>query len=480
MLTINGNRVPTDKLVIEPHFLTANITLDDGRNDVSLVAIDMWGRSLFYEATLWAGDNTVTVSLVNSNGTPFTTQTNVIASLGDNQSVAARTVTSNGIATLMNVPSRTIMISARGANNELGSAAIAGTQRSVIIPMRGFNPPVAIKNHDFSRGTEGWISSPGARIELIPHVAEIPGFPRSARSVRSAITPMAQKRDFSIGTRGEGEQSTSYTFTTEPGTTAVRIRYRFITSEIPAGYYGSEFNDSFRVSIRSQVGDHAYEANAMNGLGRAAFNDAGETDWRELILIVERSGDTVEFNISVTNVGDNLYDSQVVINIIEEIKDQVRTELAWNPRQGGVDLTWEVLRSPLTEAAIVDVYFAKGTDYEDRLGSRLFRHTIPANTRPGRNTVNIPGQRLAITSPRTARTPEGTTHLIAFNSPNLVGYIADVNITFGERVLGQERIFPELLDVIRGGQRVNGVASVTITSGYRPPSEQARVMFNNL
>ena len=97
---------------------------------------------------------------------------------------------------------------------------------------------------------------------------------------------MAQRQNLLIGTSGEGERSASYTFTTEPGTTAVRIRYRFITSEIPAGYYGSRYNDYFRISIRSQFGGIVVnEMNSMNGLGRAAFNVAGETNWREQVLI---------------------------------------------------------------------------------------------------------------------------------------------------------------------------------------------------
>jgi len=187
VLTINGNRVSTDNLVIEPHFLTANITLDDGRNDVSLEAIDMWGRSLYYEATLWAGDNTITVSLVNSDGTPFTTQANVTASVADDPSVGTRIVTSNGIATLVNIPNRTILIDAKSVNNESGSAGIIGVQNSVTITMRGFDPPVTTKNHDFRRGTEGWAFSFGTRFQLVPYVEEIPGFPSVSFKVINQI-----------------------------------------------------------------------------------------------------------------------------------------------------------------------------------------------------------------------------------------------------------------------------------------------------
>jgi hypothetical protein len=135
VLTVNGNRVPTDNLVIEEHLLTANITLDDGRNEVTLKVYDMMGRALYYEATLWAGDNTVTVSLVNPDGTPFTKQTEVIASVAEDPTVATRMVTSNGIAPLVNIPDCAILINAKSVNNEYASASVSGVPRLVKITM---------------------------------------------------------------------------------------------------------------------------------------------------------------------------------------------------------------------------------------------------------------------------------------------------------------------------------------------------------
>ena len=190
-------------------------------------------------------------------------------------------------------------------------------------------------------------------------------------------------------------------------------------------------------------------------------------------MTVNRDGDTIQFEVGVANVGDDLYDSQVIIDFIEEIKDQVRTRLAWNSNQGGLNLTWEVLESPLTEEATIEVYFANGTGYDNRLGTRIFSHTIPANTQPGTGApVRIDGELLA-------RPPEGTTHFIAFNSPLLVGSIPDVTLGYGPNVV-RETIFPELIAIIKGGQRVNGVANARITSGLRTPGDQARIMFNNI
>jgi len=479
VLIVNGKRFPSDNLVIEKHLLTANLSLADGRNDVSLKAWDKVGRTLYYEAILWAGNNTIIVSLVNPDGTPFTPQTNVVASIADDPNIAARVVTSNGTATLVNIPDRTILIEAKGANNELGSVGMVGSQKAVKIHMLGFNAPVENKNHNFSKGTEGWIFSPGAYIKLIPYEEKIPGFFSSASNSASMMQHIAESNSIStqnllIGTKGIGEQSASYTFTTEPDTTGVKIRYRFITSEVPGGYYGTKYNDYFRVSIRSQSdGGNIHEMNSMNGLGLEAFNAAGETDWREHTLIVDRKGDTIQVDMAVANVADGKLDSQVVIAFIEEIKEQVRPALAWNSQQGGLSLTWEVIERPLTQNTTIDVHFANGSLYGNRLGTSVFSHTLPAGTQPGTGgPVRIDGLQLR-------NAPNETTHLIALSSPSQVGSVPDVSIAYGANA-DRTTVDNRLVNIIKEGQRVNGVNNATITSTLRTPADQARVMFNNI
>ncbi len=50
-------------------------------------------------------------------------------------------------------------------------------------------------------------------------------------------------KDLILSTAGEGEQSISRTFNTTPRTSSVRICYRFITTEVPGGYFGSKYNE---------------------------------------------------------------------------------------------------------------------------------------------------------------------------------------------------------------------------------------------
>src|SRR5262249_20745010 len=101
----------------------------------------------------------------------------------------------------------------------------------------------------------------------------------------SFSTSALDHQDLVLQTQGEGPQTISRIFKIKPGTHAVKVRYRFITSEIPGGFFGSQYNDYFSVSIRSALqGTIAYESNSMNGMGLAAFDANGATDWREITL----------------------------------------------------------------------------------------------------------------------------------------------------------------------------------------------------
>jgi hypothetical protein len=52
----------------------------------------------------------------------------------------------------------------------------------------------------------------------------------------------------------------------------------------------------------------------MNALGLGAFDASGATDWLTLSLQVPINTKSVEFNIGVSNVADNLFDSEVVVD----------------------------------------------------------------------------------------------------------------------------------------------------------------------
>ncbi len=281
--------------------------------------------------------------------------------------------------------------------------------------------------------------------------------------------------DLTLGTAGEGEQAISRSFATAPGTTAVRIRYRFITSEVPGGYFGSQYNDYFRVSLRSQNGGgFAAEANSMNGLGLGAFQYAsGATEWREVTLQTAAASDVIAVNVAVANIGDGLFDSQVVIDFVEEIRDQVRPVLAWNSTAGGLTLSYTIDGGPLLEETPIEVYWADGFTSANRLGDPLFTYNVPANSGEGTyGPIHIDGNLLA-------DDPSSATHLIAVASETSVGPIADVRVSFGPNA-NAGVVASTLLDIIKDGLRAAGQPVVSINSTARTPADQARAMFQNL
>jgi hypothetical protein len=105
------------------------------------------------------------------------------------------------------------------------------------------------------------------------------------------------------------------------------VRYRFVTTEVPGGYFGSEFDDYFAVSIRSQRGGgRASERNSMNGLGLGAFEfSTGATAFRTVTLPVDPQGDVVQVDIVVANVADGLLDSFVIVDFVAEMRLRIET-----------------------------------------------------------------------------------------------------------------------------------------------------------
>ncbi len=495
-LTVNGARVPANRLTVGAHQITATSALINGRNDIHFAGVDTVGRSLYHQATVWAGANTLRVYVVDETGAPVTDEVSVRVSLSDDQSVSAENSTATGQLTFANLPSRTVLVKATASGNRWGTVGLHAGQGSVQVKLIGFSQPSTIANNDFSQGTAGWqIGS--APVWISPHQEGIPGqaaglnalkaqraepplMTPAAQSSKSAATGTATNssivdNDLVLNTRGEGEQAISRTFTTEPDVSAVRIRYRFITSEVPGGYYGSQWNDYFRVSLRSQLGAGAStEANSMNGMGLGQFDYAsGATGWRELTLPVDKAGDTIQADLAVANVGDGLFDSQVVVDFVEEVRDQIQPSLSWNNTQGGMNLRYTVESGELKQAATIDVYWANGSGYANRLGTPIFSQTVPAGTAAGQHgPVHIAGSLLA-------NDPSGVSHLIAVASPTRVDALADVQVNYGANA-NQASLGAATIDIVKDSLRAAGQASVTITSTARTPADQARAMFQNL
>lgn len=83
---------------------------------------------------------------------------------------------------------------------------------------------------------------------------------------------------FFINTEGEKRGTFSITIEPEDCCECAVLEYAFITEEVPGGFFGTQFNDFFEVSINSRgqnqavLSSYVSNADSMNGLNLGAFN----------------------------------------------------------------------------------------------------------------------------------------------------------------------------------------------------------------
>lgn len=129
--------------------ISLSSALIEGRNDLELYAVDNQGFSLRTEATLWAGSNTFTTTVLDENGQSANGVV-VKAKLGDDQSVEAKATTSNGEVVFQNIPGRTIFFEALSSDNRFASLGEVGNAGNLVLSLIGFDPASSINNNDFS------------------------------------------------------------------------------------------------------------------------------------------------------------------------------------------------------------------------------------------------------------------------------------------------------------------------------------------
>lgn len=450
-VTLNGSVVPAARITVTATRITLQGVLREGRNVVEAKAYGASGAPLFFGTTVWAGSRTLRVAIVDDAGKPVRSPVSVKALLGDDQSVFSAATSKAGVVVLTNVPDRTILLQAV-AGSRLGFLGVTGAAGTATVRLQSFNPgkPAAATALQ-AAAAAGMIAAP------VAPAAAAAGEPSTIVYARS------------IATGGEGETTDEHAFRTQSGVTAVRVRYRFTTSEVPGGYFGSRYNDYYRVVVQTAKGS-VVETKTMNELGLAAFDGGGRTRWREQTLHVDPKGPPVVFRGAVANVGDGEYDSGLEFEV-QELRPGLSYALAWDPADGGLRVVWKAA-GDLPADTTVGVHFANGTGYDDILGSSAFTFTVPAGTRAGTSrSVQIPGSALAAA-------PEGgvVTHLVVASDRSDAEAIKDVVVAFGTHA-DKSVVGTHSLDVVRNALRAAGKSSVTITSTIRTAEDQARVMF---
>ena len=342
--TLQGSLVEVSSF--NASMICSNASLTEGKNEVSLEALNMDQDPLTFNGTLWAGSDAITVNVFDTSSNIYLGLVNVTATLGDDAIVTETLSTNTGSVIFDNLPMRTILFSGRTETLEVGStAAVAGSSTETSLVLVGFGNTSSIANNDFSKGLAGWVvQSGGATTEnhsetkgppdpLVPDL-EGTNVTSERRLVLGDLTTLEDK-DLSLCTDGvyNGIRQISRVFKAPAGATMVHIRYRFVTEEVPGGYFGSKFNDFFSVSLRSlNRGSVATEAGTMNGLGLAAFDENGSTAWRSALLPLSvAAAEVVAVDITVGNVEDDLFDSCVYVDFVEEWKcssaDQEKAEV---------------------------------------------------------------------------------------------------------------------------------------------------------
>lgn len=380
-LIVNGAESTDFTYIIgQSSFCSTNLVTVGGLLDIHLEGTKvLTGETFVYKSSATCGENTATISVYDEDGNPYTETVKVTAISGDNSDVTSIKYTTidgtvDGTVTFENIPDRTILYQAVDEDDgRFGvTAGYAGAELS--ITLEGFSEPSDIDNNDFAQGLEGWeVPSDPIHVNIVEHVEDVGGTTtrrhlskkasdadvkkrmelanenrKSTRSNtrgggksrphKSAVTLFTQKmdggrevqvnddlatnNDVELDTAGirNAAESLTRTFKTNPGTKGVNVYYRFVTTEVPGGYYGSQFNDWYKVSIRSSnLGTVVIDQSNMNNIPLADFDAAGSTPWRDLGIVEldEVYGDTIEVAIEVGNLVDCIFDSSVIIDLVE-------------------------------------------------------------------------------------------------------------------------------------------------------------------
>lgn len=332
-----------------------------GRKEFSVEIPDSDGQIAAGNFIVWFGDQTTQFRVTDRYGRELLEQFEVTVR-PINGDVVSITEFGFGGATFRGLPYNVPLLIT--AKEVLGSrvASTVFTDKCRYCSDRAFlrvlepGAPSHIDNNDFSLGTSGWITTHARSLSLLEHGELPPGFESEealwttmffggsredmdarlessteATTSDPVIQTMASgNTDLAIRTDGIGLQYVARNFATEPGTRAVRVRYRFASFEVANGYYGTEFNDFFAVSAANSSGRTVSDSRSMNDLGYDFFSPNGVGPWMDMTLPVnEEDGDVVLVEVGVANVSDPFLHSYLIVDLIDETEIEI-SDLAFD------------------------------------------------------------------------------------------------------------------------------------------------------
>ncbi len=256
--------------------------------------MDIRGYPIFQSIPLLSGSSSLKVHVQDPSGNPAS---NVEVRINATTYTGIGEVSSTddqGIVTFHNVPSTTIGILAKTIDNQISVNGLAGGQvTEITLKLMPLVKPLNVTTFGVSNGTTGW--SGGLN-------------PQLQRKTKRDSAPLI------VSTNGkEALQSRSLSYTIVKSTKSAFIKYKFQTEEVPGGYFGTQYNDYFSITIRSDAGDYVAVVHSMNELGLGSFDSAGATRWSTLTLDLNEA-QLVQFDVAVSNVADGLLQSQVIVD----------------------------------------------------------------------------------------------------------------------------------------------------------------------
>lgn len=235
-----------------------------------------------------------------------------------------------------NIPSfETVTVSALGPYGESDvTHFVSGTENEIAMVLQGIGEVASVENYDFFEGSiEGWdLRGPKDSFEVVPHLEDVTPdnlFKRGSyvegedefRLLQDANETGVDDYDLVITTNkyDPSEVSASYTF---EATDSVMIRYRFVAPLLlEEGPITTEENDYYHLSIRSSSGTgapHFSETKSILGLGTSAFDPVtASTEW--MVAMVSNVTGVTEVRGTVGKVGKSLYQSQLVIDYVDDV-----------------------------------------------------------------------------------------------------------------------------------------------------------------
>lgn len=298
------------------------------------------------------------------------------------------------------LPARTILFIATSELNEVGMGTVVVTSvnnNPVIITMDGFKESVGYPNLDFYQGLEGWKTENNDSLSIVPYQATVGPVSLNSTGVRRTSIESPQW-SLSLGTHGlEERQHASHTFTVTSKSFTVGLKWVFVTEEVPGGYYGSQYNDQFGISIRSQkTGKIEAITHSMNGLGLDAFDyKTGTTSRQPMSMTCDNPDgqDVIQLDLWVDNVGDGAVDSSIIVDSIT-VDGQVESDLlkalkdcntdrkycakGKNPEPWDKDIQDNIVRSN-NAAEIREKYLKGQVDLLDRFNKVALEKNIPVS-----------------------------------------------------------------------------------------------------